>query len=122
MDALTKFLRNDTSAEKSYYVQTLKEKIEGHGNQRSFALRLVIHYVGDIHQPLHNSALVSESFPRGDGGGNGIPIENVKSGVKNLHSLYDSVLYEYTGYATLPLTDSYFGRLETAATSLSYRY
>ena len=104
-------MKNDASSHDSFYVKTLKQNVEGHANQRSYALRLVIHYVGDIHQPLHNSALVNESYPRGDGGGNAIPIADVKSGVNNLHKLYDSVLYKYTGYAKLPLTDDDFNRL-----------
>jgi len=36
----------------------------------SIALRLVIHYCGDIHQPLHSTARVDSNYPRGDFGGN----------------------------------------------------
>ena len=43
----------------------------------------------------------------GDHGGN---FEHVPdptgSGVENLHSIWDSVIYEYGGYETLPLTES----------------
>ena len=49
LDALTRFLKNDTSAKDTYYIKTLKEQVIGEENQRSFALRLIIHYVGDIH-------------------------------------------------------------------------
>ena len=36
----------------------------------SFALRSLIHFLGDAHQPMHAVALFSEQFPTGDVGGN----------------------------------------------------
>lgn len=36
----------------------------------SFQLRALMHFVGDIHQPLHNAQLFSSRFPDGDEGGN----------------------------------------------------
>jgi S1/P1 Nuclease len=36
----------------------------------SFILRLLIHYIGDIHQPLHATAKVNPNYPKGDMGGN----------------------------------------------------
>ena len=52
------------------------------------ALRLVIHFVGDIHQPLHCAARVSSALPNGDLGGN---LVKIKVGGKstNLHSYWD---------------------------------
>ena len=32
----------------------------------SFHLRLLIHYIGDIHQPLHASSRYTKEFPEGD--------------------------------------------------------
>ena len=40
-------------------------------NERAQALRFVIHFVGDIHQPLHCSTRVDSAHPKGDQGGNG---------------------------------------------------
>ena len=57
---------------------------------RSAALRLIIHLVGDIHQPLHTSTLISSSpYSDSDLGGNKFKI----SGGWNLHSLWDSSLF-----------------------------
>mmetsp|Transcript_23011 Transcript_23011/g.58353 ORF Transcript_23011/g.58353 Transcript_23011/m.58353 type:complete len:125 (-) Transcript_23011:857-1231(-) len=36
----------------------------------SFQLRALIHFVGDVHQPLHNGQLFDHQFPNGDEGGN----------------------------------------------------
>jgi len=41
---------------------------------KSRQIRFMIHFVGDIHQPLHAAALFSDQFPNGDMGGNLYPI------------------------------------------------
>jgi len=57
------------------------------------ALRFVIHFVGDIHQPLHCTALVSRANPHGDQGGNLVKIKiRADDGTlkdSNLHSYWD---------------------------------
>src|SRR5437763_13755343 len=46
----------------------------------------IFHLVGDIHQPLHSSTLVSQKlFPEGDRGGNSIKLKQSY----NLHALWD---------------------------------
>ena len=61
--------------------------------ERARALRLIIHFVGDIHQPLHCSARVTAALPKGDLGGNlfGIMLREKDGGLKksNLHSYWD---------------------------------
>ena len=58
------------------------------------ALRLIIHFVGDIHQPLHNVTLVTHGRPDGDRGGNlfliTIPQPNGELKSVKLHSYWDS--------------------------------
>lgn len=39
---------------------------------RSFALRLLIHYIADSHQPCHSITLVNDEFPNGDRGCNSV--------------------------------------------------
>lgn len=60
----------------------------------SFDMRLLVHYVGDIHQPLHAVTRYAKDFPTGDRGGNSFKITS-KDGVSNLHMLWDSAVYEY---------------------------
>lgn len=66
--------------------------------QRADALRYVIHFVGDIHQPLHCVTRVSQAHPQGDRGGNDFFVEQVKDGhlqrVK-LHSFWDGGLLDF---------------------------
>ena len=52
-------------------------------------LRYLIHVLGDIHQPLHASALFNEVFKDGDQGGNLFLIK-YNSEIGNLHKLFDS--------------------------------
>lgn len=55
---------------------------------RGVALRFFIHFVGDIHQPLHVSTRCSEQYPKGDNGGNFFPLQDGR--YPNLHALWDS--------------------------------
>lgn len=103
--ALTDFLMETGDYTTTTYYQTIAEHFDSVQDQKSFALRLVIHYVGDLHQPLHTTAAVSNTYPHGDAGGNyeHLP-EYENTGATNLHSVWDSVIYNYTGYQTLPFT------------------
>lgn len=40
-----------------------------------WSLRLLVHIIGDMHQPLHNTSLYSKAFPEGDMGGNLIKVK-----------------------------------------------
>lgn len=60
---------------------------------QALALRLIIHFVGDIHQPLHCATRVDSANPDGDRGGNlvslMIPVKNGEPKKTNLHSYWD---------------------------------
>ena len=65
-------------------------------NARAQALRFIIHFVGDIHQPLHCSTRVDSSHPQGDRGGNDFFVKvkgtNGKVNTIKLHSYWDGGL------------------------------
>src|SRR5215213_9927789 len=75
-------------------VETLKTSTDD--NERAQALRFIIHFVGDIHQPLHCSTRVDSEHQDGDRGGNGfnvtVPDANGGTTKSNLHSFWDSGL------------------------------
>jgi hypothetical protein len=57
--------------------------------ERAVAYCWLFHLVGDSHQPLHSCALFSANrFPKGDRGGNSIPLVRGD----NLHALWDNLL------------------------------
>jgi hypothetical protein len=67
-------------------VNTLKTSTDK--DAQAQALRFIIHFVGDIHQPLHSATRVSSALPQGDRGGNSVSI-NVGGKKTNLHSYWD---------------------------------
>jgi len=62
-------------------------------NAQAQALRLIIHFVGDIHQPLHCATRVDMVYTVGDRGGNlvslMIAVKNGEPKKTNLHSYWD---------------------------------
>ena len=67
-------------------IATLQNSGASQSNQ-AVSLRYLLHFVGDIHQPLHSSDAFFASQPHGDGGGNGFGITGTWN---NLHSLWDA--------------------------------
>ncbi len=55
---------------------------------KSYALRLLIHYIGDIHQPFHTETQYSTEFPEGDKGGNLFRLPN-QDYSPQLHAVWD---------------------------------
>jgi hypothetical protein len=58
-------------------------------NAQAQALRFIIHFVGDIHQPLHCATRVNSANPHGDLGGNNVKIK-VDGKDVSLHSYWDN--------------------------------
>jgi hypothetical protein len=59
--------------------------------ERAVALCWILHLTGDIHEPLHNVALISRAyFAEGDRGGNLIAIRR-DDDLTNLHSVWDGL-------------------------------
>lgn len=58
-------------------------------HEKGFSLRVLLHVVGDIHQPMHAVSQYSRRFPRGDKGGNLVRF-NKSSVASNLHAWWDN--------------------------------
>ena len=108
MSGLTNWFNHKKGYESSYEYQQVMDH-RWHSTEEtdglSTALRLMIHYVGDIHQPLHATSRVNKEYPQGDRGGNSFPLPK-KDGANELHAVWDSVSYEWTGYPKLPFSDA----------------
>ncbi|HEU4472116.1 MAG TPA: S1/P1 nuclease [Flavisolibacter sp.] len=89
-EELKAFLKTDTAVNAhtriNFLVKELKKK-NLPADKKLMYLRLLIHIVGDIHQPLHVS-------PEGSTGGNDIRV-NWFSTPSNLHRVWDSQLIDY---------------------------
>lgn len=92
--------------ESYYYNSILTHGPSGHSpiDSISTAIRFLIHYVGDIHQPLHSSARIDNNYPDGDKGGNMFAVPN-HYGASNLHAVWDAVVYEFHVNPHLPFSD-----------------
>ena len=102
---------NTGDYKQSLYYKQIVAAFPTEQDQKSFALRLIIHYCGDIHQPLHTVAVVNSTYPKGDEGGNLELLPDI-GGVTDLHYVWDSVSYQYVGYADLPMNETmwdYYG-------------
>ncbi|MBK7708041.1 MAG: S1/P1 nuclease [Acidobacteria bacterium] len=63
--------------------------------EKAIALAWFLHLAGDIHQPLHTSARVTELEPKGDQGGNLFvltPKDTPRENQMNLHWFWDSIV------------------------------
>ena len=69
------------------------EGLNGNGDKRARAISLawLLHLVGDLHQPLHTTALVTDVYPEGDRGGNDFYVMPRARGIR-LHAYWDGVL------------------------------
>lgn len=66
-------------------------------DQKIVALKFIVHFVGDIHQPMHVSRAQ-------DQGGNKIQVNYDNKGT-NLHALWDTRLIEHEGLSDVQLAD-----------------
>ncbi len=73
------------------YIKVLKDSTASEKAQME-ALKFIIHYVGDIHQPLHCGTRVTKLHKEGDRGGN---FFSIKDSSKELHSLWDGGLHQF---------------------------
>lgn len=63
--------------------------------EKAIALAWILHLGGDIHQPLHTSARITDLEPKGDQGGNLFllnPVETPRNQSENLHWFWDSII------------------------------
>jgi hypothetical protein len=70
---------------------------------KSYALRLLIHYMGDIAQPFHCEDRYTADNTDGDKGANEFPLP-YHYGVDELHALWDKVLYDQHTNIARPFT------------------
>lgn len=63
--------------------------------EKAVAIAWLEHLIGDIHQPLHSSARVTDTEPKGDQGGNLFlltPVGTPSARRENLHWYWDSII------------------------------
>lgn len=71
---------------------------------KSYALRLFIHFMGDIHQPFHTTARFTDTYPDGDKGANLFELPYHYE-ADELHAVWDKGVYSLRGNIARPFTD-----------------
>jgi S1/P1 Nuclease len=89
-------------------------------SNQALYLRFLLHFVGDIQQPLHCSTAVSAAHPTGDAGGNSFPLSNANW--SNLHSLWDSGGGYLSDFLSRPLDGTEAGTVSNLARTVESHY
>ena len=101
--------------------QTIMKHVGSEEEGKSLALRLLIHYYGDIHQPLHNVDRYTKEFLNGDKGGNAFELKNHYS-ANELHAVWDNVIYTYHKNPKRPFTAATWSDFGALADDLVHQY
>lgn len=83
---------------------------------RSQALRLLVHYYGDVHQPLHIANRYTKELPNGDKGGNDFPLKYHYT-ANELHAVWDTVVYDNHKSIHRPFDNDSFPEFQTMTES-----
>ena len=87
----------------------------------SIDLRFLIHYVGDIHQPLHATSRFTPDRPNGDRGGNDFKLEKTH-GIDELHALWDSIVLYHKSDFKEPLTDFHWEEMGNISAEITEEF
>ena len=83
------------AVENLYAFEKVLQSKDASDEEKAIALAWIEHLVGDLHQPLHTSARITEFEPKGDQGGNLFllnPKDTPREKSENLHWFWDSIL------------------------------
>lgn len=86
----------------------------------SYALRLLIHYIGDLMQPLHNENLYDADNLKGDSGGNSFTLP-YHYGADELHAVIDVMVYSQHNSIPRPISNDDWTDLQTTVSDLMTR-
>jgi len=104
-------------------IETMKTKIfkppfDGK-MERSFMLKFLPHFVGDLHQPLHETSRVTKNLIMGDAGGNLFPISFGR--ITNLHALWDQTMNQID-YIQRPISPDEWDKIKEYAKNFTTQY
>ena len=93
-----------------YYYDYIQNRLypDDEGDAKSYALRLLLHFMGDVVQPFHNEQQYNSEWPEGDSGANKFPLK-YHYNVDELHALWDYVLYtQHTNLARVSIFEFFY--------------
>jgi len=114
--------KQGTTYKSGYMYTFLMKKFNNDENvAKSYALRLLIHYIGDLVQPFHCESRYSSQYLAGDKGANAFPLPNHYE-VNELHALWDKVLYEERHNIARPFTESTWSTFQAHIADIMSEY
>ena len=105
----------------SVMVDTVRQHTKSEDEAQSLALRLLIHFYGDIHQPLHIVDRYTSKYLSGDKGGNAFAVK-MHYKANELHAVWDSAIYSYYASIKKPFTAETFTMLGSLSSDLFGKY
>jgi hypothetical protein len=87
----------------SIIIPSIIKRTDTTESAQGLGLRLLMHYMGDIHQPLHMVSRYTAEFPNGDKGGNLFDLK-YHYNANELHAVFDNVMYSYRKTIKRPFT------------------
>jgi hypothetical protein len=117
--ASEKGIENNTYYQK-INVAAFPKGLHTYAESYSIAMRYLLHLVGDAHQPLHSASRLDSEHPKGDAGGNMFSVPSKKT-CKNLHSVWDKVLYEFPKNPRIPFKADTLAEFDDAVLRLMIR-
>lgn len=90
---------------------------------KSLSLRTLIHFVGDIHQPLHAEERVTPDKPNGDMGGNLFKIKHYnQAAIDNLHFIWDEMFEDLSTGIRSNLNKEQYAFIEGLSNGIQQEY
>ena len=93
---------------------------------QSFSLRNLIHFIGDIHQPLHSGTRVTPKYPNGDEGGNLFIIDHygpeMGENANNLHFIWDHMFDQFDQDIRSPVSEDEFSKIQIYAKNITSEF
>jgi hypothetical protein len=89
--------------------------------ESAMMMRMLIHILGDIHQPLHIATMYSQHFATGDEGGN-LYLIDYDANISELHALWDSGVGQLEADIPRPLSQQSRAQLEEQAKEFMETY
>lgn len=113
--------RGDDYKTSYIYLHLMDEFSNNEDVGKSYALRLLIHYMGDLCQPFHSENRYNSEFVDGDTGANDFPLK-YHYDVDELHALWDKVLYEEHNNIARPFTNETWDEFQPRVTDVMDTY
>ena len=124
MDSIVQWIsgkQGDSYKDSYIYIHLMDEFDNNEDVAKSYALRLMIHYMGDIVQPFHSENRYNTEFSDGDTGANDFPLK-YHYDVDELHALWDKVLYEEHNNIARPFSNDTWDEFATHTIEIMSNY